>query len=137
MTEADKILKMIKAVDVNDTDTLDEIDARVWCYDNNEPFDDKRIDRAGHHLMYAVNTVDSYFAVIPRPTRSRDALKSIRPEGWTIKLYNYYDDTPINHHCAMQKSTKHFVANNLPSEELAELHAIIQAISYEREQNDQ
>lgn len=66
-------------------------------------------------------------------TRSRDALKSIRPEGWGFSIshlnavvaYRINDTGGFDYALQTQK---------LPTEELAELHAIIQAIEWERSQ---
>ena len=38
MTDAETILKMIENVDPADTAKLDEIDALVWCWYQQEPF---------------------------------------------------------------------------------------------------
>ena len=109
MSEAQKILDMIAAVDPSDTGTLDEIDARVWLYLGGG-------GRCGN-LPYRT-----------KYTRSRDALKSIRPEDFifvatvspkgTIWGSNQFGDfeTPVA----------------FATEELAELHAIIQAVEWSR-----
>ena len=76
-----------------------------------------------------------------RYTRSRDALKAIRPEGWSPIGYGY--DKEIGHFAggwsySLYKVTPDFKLRttvniaNQKSEELAELHAIIQAVEYER-----
>lgn len=105
---AAEILKMIETVDPADTAKLDEIDARVLEYINANGI----IHRWSSRLKY---------------TRSRDALKAIRPEGWT------YSCGFVGHArlCSVKRGAA-FHAEKLPSEELAELHAIIQAIEYER-----
>lgn len=83
MTTAAGILTMIEQVDPSDNDALDGIDARVWCFIHQEKYgeyfrmDDKgRIWVTSKQLMIQDNW--SY-------TRSRDALKGIRPEGWKEK----------------------------------------------------
>lgn len=122
------ILKMIETVSPDDTAKLDEIDARVDCYKWGYDFHD-------------VNSVEgcfvSYFHKGPLPedkygnlsqkyTRSRDALKAIRPEGWWFGICGAY-------WCDFgKKLDERKPTPELPTEELAELHAIIQAIEYER-----
>lgn len=71
-----------------------------------------------------------------RYTRSRDALKAIRPRGWgfDIQTHNHRGDV-VSWRCIAELCDKqvHFSSGVLLSEELAELHAIIQAIAYERD----
>lgn len=99
------ILKMIETVSPDDTEKLDEIDARVWvCLHLQGDFN---ISINGGIIYYRHNSWPEDARTIlqhpfqnPEYTRSRDALKAIRPEG------------------------------------LAELHAILQAIEFERTKND-
>jgi len=114
-----ELLKMIEEVDPADTAKLDEIDARV-C-DFIEPGSVKR------HKKY------SLFGV-PACTRSRDALKAIRPPYKHIYMTIEKDDSDL-WYCVIENAgaTDYvFTSPNLITEELAELHAIIQAIAYER-----
>jgi len=128
--DASAILKLIESVDSDDVGTLDGIDSKVWCWvmsidkdTTTEPtFSDSDI------------TIERKIRGLPKYTRSRDALKSIRPKGYTylcgrVRIgQNYWailkkekeDIDPVNS------------PYNLPTEELAELHAVIQAIEYER-----
>jgi hypothetical protein len=105
------ILKMIETVSSDDTAKLDEIDKAVFYY------------------------CGCSFASIQKYTRSRDALKAIRPNGSSLSLcigidgrtkYQYWHATKDN------PNPYPYEASDLPTEELAELHAIIQAIEYER-----
>lgn len=144
-TEAQKILEMIEAVDPADTDTLDEIDARVWCWLNRTPtwlshyrdleecpssttptviYDIEHIDgaveiNAHYNLCYS-----------ERYTRSRDALKSVRPEGWSPYLrFERGDGGSVIYRFELCNRWGDIVQSAwVESEELAELHAIIQAI---------
>jgi hypothetical protein len=113
-----------------DTAKLDEIDAMVWCWLRGDNFirvtDDGMVSFCTMGLLGStINEAD-----FPSYSRSRDALKAIRPEGWKFKT-EYF---------AGQFHTVPFLRNPfalpysplLPSEELAELHAIIQALEYER-----
>lgn len=113
METAQEILKLIEAVDPSDTAKLDEIDARVACLLQDHVYGSE----AARFLLKA----------FPQYTRSRDALKAIRPEGWAILIVQFE-----NLFVCDMTHAKHFVGKKLPTEELAELHAIIQAIEYER-----
>ena len=126
------ILNMIDGVDPSDTAKLDEIDARFWCYLNKWKF-------AGIHKGVIFTKDEETQCEITtgtthagyKYTRSRDALKAIR-EGRYIEVKQARDG---KWKCwVMVKPGRLFSAYKwLPTEELAELHAIIQAISYERE----
>lgn len=123
MSEAKKILEMIEVVaDCDDLDTLDEIDGEVCRYLGIIELDDE------YPIPY-LEYPKRYIAY--RFTRSRDALKSIRPEGW-----EYFNELDIDYYklAWLIKRGEHEVRSpyNLPTEELAELHAIIQAIEWER-----
>ena len=122
---AQEILAMIEAVDPADTAKLDEIDRWVCRY--------------VHGMSEGFN--GTYEPEKHRYTSSRDALKAIRPKGYSVYIqkttscmctmeyvtYGALDEDKI-------KPQKLVTARNLPTEELAELHAIIQAIAYERQQ---
>lgn len=140
MNDATKILEMIEAVDPVDTDMLDEIDARVCAF--LKFHDGFKVSFAGGSIYYRHNSwePESRTQLLHlfdnfQYTRSRDALKEVRPVGWFFQLVpcangkwmcdsNYYEPFKAIH------------VHPLPTEELAELHAIIQAIQYERDQND-
>jgi hypothetical protein len=144
---AETILKMIEEVSPDDTAKLDEIDARVWCYLNAETaphtFLGLKKDQSAYEYVYD----DSFYNAEPQCgvydvpehpsyTRSRDALKAIRPEGWHIREGGQWVTTG-ERYCQMWKSQEAQVFTEaMPTEELAELHAIIQAIAYERSEND-
>lgn len=120
MTEAKTILRMIEAVDPGDAKTLDEIDAKIWWFLNPEK-------------------KSAYLGIDYNPqkyTRSRDALKAIRPEG--IRNWNIGMGKRKTYGCSIEyDGCVVFSASDMfPTEELAELHAIISAIEYERQKND-
>lgn len=133
MNDAQKILKMIEGVDKEDTATLGEIDARVWCLENGHTFD----HMTEAHSLSIFRYVNGYTergnlfrAVPPQYARSRDLLKSIRPEGWSF--YGGYVGKYAEY--AGNKAFEHVESfADAPTEELAELHAIIQAIEWGRE----
>ena len=114
------ILKLIENVDPEDSAALDEIDYRVFKF---------------IHGRAVPNRARRY-------TTSRDALKSIRPEGYTIWCLEgpnpllTKEKSAAGWHCSLLKeaqwSSPHVDSEFLPTEELAELHAILQAIEYER-----
>lgn len=132
MSAAD-ILKMIEKVDPSDTAKLDEIDARVWALLNG--FEIDRMDEIGSAWAKPRNIHHSEY---PRYTRSRDALKAIRPEGYVSGAFpeTKYGDVGECFHGYCQSESHAFETlidfDALPTEELAELHAILQATEYER-----
>lgn len=132
MTEAQKILEMIENVSPDDTDTLNEIDARVLKYTNKwvSHYDPKTETLVWDEKANAENDVWNLFRV-EQYTRSRDALKSIRPEGWKwFMSHNVGIFTFVYHTGDHNKPEAH--GDDLKTEELAELHAIIRAIEWER-----
>lgn len=123
LTQAQEILKMIEAVSPDDTAKLDEIDARAHIFIHNEKWGGAKIDWTLEHI-----------AGFPQClyTRSRNALKAVRPKGFLLTL-SFWPENKCTAYLAHKVSS--YVtpeAPFLPNEELAELHAIIQAIEYER-----
>jgi len=128
-----EILKMIESVNPSDTAKLDEIDARVWCYKHAGTLG--RVNPGAFEFIPVSGAPPFHKAFEPkiRYTRSRDALKAIRPEGWEWYLANYNDGVRFG--CAKDSiGTDQMESVSLATEELAELHAIIQAIEWERSQ---
>lgn len=155
MTPSEIILFQIEHVDPEDTAALDEIDFRASLYvfgdrityteGNGQTFLDRGLwavkkPRKNESLFREnegwVETAE-YFVCGEwnQYTRSRDALKAIRPEGWWLLIKHVYPNftyegwlyAPLKH----PKLVFHAHAV-FPTEELAELHAIIQAIQWER-----
>lgn len=146
MSEAKKILEMIESVDPNDTAALDKIDFAVLQY---RLFNEYQPSAIGY-----THTKDgSKPLVAEKYTRSRDALKAIRPSGeeWHFiinKLYSakrYLESSGLKEgwRAKLTKARYEdsgrlnviFATNDdgvFATEELAELHAIISAIDYER-----
>ena len=127
----EEILRVIESVDPSDTAKLDEIDARVDSYISKRPFN------AYDSETGLYETIDGQEACEWAPanyTRSRDALKAIRPEGWIINVHNDYRGS--RGATCKDDNSKDFKSEVLPTEELAELHAIIQAINHERKESD-
>lgn len=130
---AAEILKLIESVDPTNTAKLDEIDARVWCWlrkdEEFKQFEGSWIRcQSGMKYLRPLNSSEY--------TRSRDALKAIRPEGWNLCSQMIGSDFAVFKgwfFAAYGEGVK-FVSASCKTEELAELHAIIQAIDYERTQ---
>lgn len=123
MTDADTILKMIEAVDPTDTAKLDAINARFFEWSR-------------------LHSNKGNWDV----TRSRDALKAIRPYGWRFEVMSGIAGTPF--WASYEKprpqpdgtifrglNDAEFFGNAFLTEELAELYAIIQAIEHDRRQH--
>ncbi len=147
MNDAEIILKMIEEIGSASQGTyeiqqrLNEIDARMECWMLRRNFVMSYYERG--HLRYKYDTPDGLKigGMIIKYTRSRDALKSIRPKGWYIG--GIFDETSIGQFdtgynfvlrngLAEEVECQHFRSYRHATEELAELHAIIQAIEYER-----
>lgn len=140
---AQEILNLIKTVDPADIAKMDEIDARVWCYLNHDTHE--FLGRGKFEYSYADPNQDAesgiYNTRAEKYTRSRDVLKTIRPSGWYVG--GIYDDAAtgqydngyyfiLRNKLKTGETARHQMAYGMPTEELAELHAIIQAIEYER-----
>lgn len=124
MTDHAIILSMIERVDPSDSAALDEIDLAVEFYLLGEIFprdeSGRRRSKQGWHVAETV-----------RYTRSRDMLKAIRPEGWEFDMMSH--EGTYQYYGAGDDGEVWSPANpSLGAEELAELHAIIQAIACER-----
>ena len=147
MSEMQKILDLIESVDPEDTGTLNEIDARVTCLVKNWCFLDyphKTRDGQEHnHLVTAKSEEypEGFKQYLNYYTRSRDALKSIRPEGWWFSIEGINDNLVDGSfvtgvYCEIvDYFSDRLESPPLPTEELAELHAVVQAIEWSR-QND-
>jgi hypothetical protein len=145
---AQEILKMIETVNHHHESKLDEIDARVWCYL-------KRFPVEAYEFIEAVEKEFSHWQIIyrgsqgqlcwrtvndiPDYTRSRDELKKLRMAGAGFSIsgcYNFIAEVEKqkeeNGMVYVGKWDWHFKSPMLPTEELSELHAIIQAIEFER-----
>jgi len=131
-----ELLELIENVDPSDTAKLDEIDARclaLFFGYKFESFGQSKINPNMKCLKVSGNRIDEGSVcqqhLIPQYTRSRDALKSIRPEGWNFTIQALQKACG----CTAQKDKNLKWSNSLPTEELTELHAIIQSIQWERE----
>lgn len=135
MEEANYILKLIeKASFDNYLGEWDEINARVDCYLKKYTF----IGLPGYHIC-EYKTLDDPYPKYLTPTNyceSRDALKIIRPEGAAFHVIFTPDDqgysAQVARHTDEYNSYYARSPFKMPTEELAELYAIIQAIEHER-----
>lgn len=116
------------------------------------PYSDVFVQNHYNHVFYPSRNkytpLRKHSAIYaPLYTRSRDALKSIRPEGWQLRMgstgeYDFEKNTfqPDGKFlCQLEQYDKGIqnyktVSERMPTEELAELHTIIQAIQHERSQ---
>jgi hypothetical protein len=130
MTAA-KILSLIETVEPGDEARLDEIDARVHALYNNCVVR-KMGDGRAYYTDYGY-TAASY---VPQYTRSRDALKSIRPPEWEFYCCDFSrrggNDTGYNFEAYRWTSGHRMMCPYMPTEELAELWCIISAIRHDR-----
>lgn len=132
MSEAQTILKMIEEVDPDDGSAMHDINKEVMFY-TLMPSNEKLIRRGILDGPYP----DNY-------TRSRDALKSIRPKVLynigMITTFTPPEEPQYQFIFYIMKEDHTWIEDEIrgwgATEELAELHAIIQAIEWERT-NDQ
>lgn len=133
MNQHKEILRLIETVDPTDRAKLDEIDARfqsyLWDYGSFCGYEPMQ-NTEDEHVFTLECSITLY---CPHYTRSRDALKEIRPPHFYINNYGDADGFV----CIINETQPRgfvVVANSgfRKSEELAELHAIIQVIAHER-----
>jgi len=123
---------MIEGVDPSDTDTMDELDRKVVYFLGGRI----ELKHYGNSFKVLEETFGSgIFNPVRKYTRSRDALKAIRPDGYMFYIDNFDPELTWFQCSGWCKEIKYETIStpSLPTEELAELHAIIQAIEYERE----
>jgi len=132
---AKQILSLIESVDPSDTAKLDEIDLRVWHMIKRS--DPKTIVIV--RLDVALKSLGTSDAVrTPHYTRSRDALKAIRPKGarsasdFSVSKEEYPNYKGVFRILTGLGADYKCFNGHAITEELAELHAIIQAIEFER-----
>jgi len=147
MTEYENILSLIESVDPADIAALDEIDAQVWfyLYGAKEYPNCTYIRRLeGRYLLIKYPDEETkrefapfqYNPSVQQYTRSRDALKKIRPEGFTFHVDATAPELGITY--VFLNDLEEFKGDLYKyhpyGEELSELSAIIQAIHYTRSQ---
>ena len=80
INQGQHLLKMIEGVDVNDTDTLDEIDARFWCFLNNIDYDNVEEKNFRYSIAFIGRCLNED-KFIPEYTHNLQALHDVMPEG--------------------------------------------------------
>lgn len=138
---AKDILVLIASVDPADTDRMDEIDARTHCFVYGKDYKGFKPKYSGWSAAeYIVN--DNVSLPVRAYTRSRDALESIRPpsyqqmEMWAGCAWHVSGQIKSMAHIFFRKKSGalvDFTSLALPTEHLAELHALIQGIDDERQ----
>lgn len=103
-----RIIESIKLLDINDTVKLSKIDYLV------------------HEYIFG-NLMSKPFTY----TKSRDIIKGIRPKGFWFQIIPVTDNE-WNVTCSDVDDGPIICSGYIPSEELAELHATLQAIDYVR-----
>jgi hypothetical protein len=129
MRAAQELLKMIETADPSDTAKLDEIDWAVMQF----LYPELKL----HVVEGLIYSHDGTHIRREFYARSRDALKEIRPQGYQWQHLTYDNGQYSTRAEVCPVTDKSIVLSSprfLPTEELAELHAIIQAIDYERRQ---
>ena len=141
--QADEILKLIEKAKPEHHGMLTDIDTLVWSYITGKNAISSIYDSVHGELSIASTGADGDPAVVfyyPRIyktksyTRSRDALKSVRPNN--LLDFSVHKRRDNLWDCMWSTDKEELRpekwAVRLPTEELAELHAIIQAIKWER-----
>jgi hypothetical protein len=123
------LLTAISSAKVDDERGLDEIDALVHSFLVNREFKQIGDGRCYYHDKGYTNSdhVSAY-------SRSRDALKGIRPKGWYFNgvRFNVFGASAVFHKLDEKMLRTEVFSSGLPSEELAELYCIIAAIQHDR-----
>ena len=134
--EAKHILTLIENVDKDDAKTLDEIDARVWCLRHEVLFELDKVLSCHRYYLSADKVLPHHkikenFHTYPELHLSRDALKAIRLDGWEIRAHQSMSYGKPEFIFSLLKHGHLTELKLLPTEELAELHAIIQSYIWE------
>jgi len=131
MTPATEILKLIENVQPDDVAMLDEIDARVCFFlflEHIRNIGDERDFSSHEHYESWRKSRERNGDHIIQYTRSRDALKAIRPKEWRFSFTQHK-----NKWQAIATDLRTYVGSpELDTEELAELFVVIMTIDYER-----
>lgn len=139
---ANQILEMIESVDPSDRKAMDQIDLDFWKWYADLPITNCYDDYEGACGFSFETDIDYWeldgYSLLPssqphhRVSRSRDALKLVRPEGWCFDIEEEDVGKFICWPYCWEKYSDLERTPYFPSEELAELHAIIQSIEFER-----
>lgn len=129
----EKLLVGVDKDDNDDNDTLYEIDARAWCYDNDhificfgkDKFNNGYMDYVDNGAQKEVRLWRTSYKAADRPryTRSIDAQAAIMPDGW-IDLTG---DDRLGYRCFFHKLKGEIVGSETrsPTKPLAHFLAIV------------
>lgn len=151
MSELLKILSIIERIKHYQETTIEELNARIWCFlheleyigyeekDVTCMFEGDFLRKEKVFLGRSKEMKIASIKFVPEYTKSRDLIKSIRPKGgvW-IELKTASDGDAICKFGKLQENGKEIYCFDtskidfLPSEELAELWCVLQAIEWER-----
>ena len=134
--EVKSLLTAISSAKVDDVQAMDRINEAVYCYVKQVEFV-KRTYPASDMITF--KDKDGVFsAFCPQYHNDRNALKAIRPNGWTLDSIIFYGSRSQNIkfwkaeiHRSGEPSTV-LASRGMPTEELAELYCIIAAIQHDR-----
>jgi len=141
---AKEVLELIENVDPEDDKALSNIDANVYVF--LKLYKGFKVTISGTSVHYRhedwdddCHTVLYHLFDHHRYTRSLDAIVAIQPEGWMSRSNEYQENktfkTKHGFEARLIKGTDICVISKsiLPTEPLSRLHAAIQAIEWERE----
>lgn len=145
------ILKLIEEVDPSDTAKLDEIDILTACWMSRRIWGGWHDEPGGVTGSWGMNKdgaqiPNSYcnHSSFVKYSRDRNELKELRPDVWLINMEPRFFCFQLNDKAGfyaiavkplgecIQEDFLNLESPLLKTEELAELHAVIQCIAYER-----
>lgn len=132
---AQEILKSLENIDLNSRQSLEDFSYKFydWLWDS---VPDWQLISQQRILIVPVEYRDLTHSDALVFLFSRDALKSIRPGEWQFEHINCEDRGVYVAWLYSEQFEKGIGDKGCATEELAELHAIIQAIEYQRTQED-
>jgi len=128
--QAKELLTMIETMDHRHEDSLDKLDLGFTLLLNNVPRKGKVktvCNDEGRRVLFQLHGAIEQQLY----SRSRDALKAARPEGWCFQMAEYNKPHNTGFVCYLwEEDTVRSSKGLMPTEELAEFHAIVQAWIY-------
>ena len=129
--QARELLTMIEGVDLDNVMFLQELDARFKCCLVNIPFIEISYDSSVDECSCVVGDGKTYY--FPQYHCCRNTLKAARPEGFVIGVRwlgrEVTEYTAVGYGF-LKGNSFCILPQELPTEELAEFHAIVQAWIY-------
>ena len=130
---SEELLKMIETVDPEDSTAIEEIEARYICFKMRDVYEGITYDTSTDETPMAKGKNGAYY--FKNYATSRDVLKGERPKGWCITNSVWFHPSGNGACSKIRLDYKEIKTPDLPTEELAEFHAIIQAITYQRNED--